>query len=73
MPIPPTTQLAVGMTLMCDETLITHYKIVFQTKTDNWWIVQGKWTLDGMQFPEDGTWGDWHVDDLRNNFTIVYQ
>ena len=73
MPISPQTPLAVDMTLMSDDNPMIVFKIVFEGNVDNWWLVEGEWTLDGMQFSEDRTWGDWHVEDVRNNFSIIGQ
>ena len=75
MPIPPTTQLAVGMILRWDGALNTQYKIVDQTPGNihNWFMVQGTWTMAGMQFPEQGTGENWHIDDIRDNFSIIEQ
>ena len=75
MPIPPTTKLAIGMILRSDRALNTHYKIVDQTpgNIDNWWMIQGKWTMHGMQFAEQGTAETWHIIDIRNSFSIIEQ
>ena len=75
MPISPQTPLVVGMILRWDGALNTHYKIVDQTpgNINNWWMIQGKWTMDGMQFAEHGTGENWHMDDIRNSFSIIGQ